>query len=82
MMEEEIKPQVISSMNFLYKNYNKLIKYQKEKLNCALSEKEFTKAKEKGYQKIQSEIVKKIKTLQLSQSVLEDLVQAHYDENK
>ena len=82
MMEEEIKPQVISSMNFLYKNYNKLIKYQKEKLNCALSAKEFTKAKEKGYQKIQSEIVKKIKTLQLSQSVLEDLVQDHYDENK
>ena len=32
MMEEEIKPQVISNMNFLYKNYTKLVKYQKEKL--------------------------------------------------
>ncbi len=82
VMEEEIKPQVISTMNFLFKNYSKLIKYQKEKLNCALNAKEFTRAKEKGYQKIQSEIVKKIKTLQLSQSVLEDLVQSHYDQNK
>jgi len=82
MMEEEIKPQVISTMSFLYKNYNKLIKYQREKLDCALNIKEFSKAKEKGYKKIQAEIAKKIDKLQLSQTVLEDLVQSHYDENK
>jgi len=82
MMEEEIKPQVTSSMNFLYKNYNKLIKYQKEKLHCDLNAKEFSKAKDKSYKKIQNEIAKKINSLQLSQTVLEDLVQSHYDESK
>ena len=82
MMEEEIKPQVISTMNFLFKNYNKLIKYQKEKLECILKSKEFSRSKDKGYKKIQEEIAKKINNLQLSQTVLEDLVQSHYDENK
>ena len=42
----------------------------------------FQDAKEKNYQKIQNNIVKKIKTLQLNSSVLEDLVQIHYQENK
>ena len=81
-MEEEIKPQVISTMNFLFKNYNKLIKYQREKLECVLKAKEFSRAKDKGYKKIQEEIAKKISDLQLSQPVLEELVQSHYDENK
>ena len=82
VMEAEIKPQVLSSMNFLYKNYTKIIKYQKEKLDCALNAKEFSRSKESGYQKIQEETVKKIKTLQLSQSIIEELTQAHYVENK
>tara|TARA_B110000003_G_scaffold130833_1_gene132969 strand:- start:521 stop:2407 length:1887 start_codon:yes stop_codon:yes gene_type:complete len=82
VMEAEIKPQVLSSMNFLYKNYTKIIKYQKEKLDCALNAKEFSRSKESGYQKVQEETVKKIKTLQLSQSIIEELTQAHYVENK
>ena len=40
-MEEEKKPQIISTIDYLSKNYSKLIKYQREKLNCALSGKEF-----------------------------------------
>ena len=39
-MEEEIRPQVISSIEFLVKNYAKLMKYQNEKLECALNAKE------------------------------------------
>ena len=81
-MEEEIKPRVILTINNLCKNYNKLIKLQKEKLNCALSAKEFTRAKERNYKKIQDHIIKKIQTLQLNSSVLEQLVQMHYEENK
>ena len=81
-MEEEIKPQVISTMNALCKNYSKLIKYQSEKLNYALSGKEFLRVKEKGYKKIQNTTIEKIKTLQLNPSVLEELVQSHYQENK
>ena len=81
-MEEEIKPRVISTINILYKNYSKLIKYQNEKLNCALNAKEFSRAKEIGYKKIQNKIIEKIKTLQLNMSVLEDWVSEHYKENK
>ena len=81
-MEEEIKPQVISTIDKLCKNYSKLIKYQREQLDCSLSEKKFTRAKETGFKKIKNEIVDSAKSLQLNQSVLEELVQGHYVENK
>ena len=81
-MEEEIKPRVISTIDILCKNYSKLIKYQNEKLNCALNAKEFTRAKEISYKKIQSELIETIQTLQLNPTVLEDLVQEHYKENR
>ena len=81
-MEEEIKPRVISTINILYKNYSKLIKYQNEKLNCALNATTFSRAKEIGYKKIQNKLIEKVKTLQLNMSVLEDWVSEHYKENK
>ena len=42
-MEEEIKPQVISTINYLCKNYIKLIKFQSDRLNLALNAKDFSK---------------------------------------
>ena len=81
-MEEEIKPLVIKTINLLCKNYGKLIKIQLDKLNCALNGQQFSNAREKNYQKLQSSLVGKIKTLQLNASVIEDLVQLHYQENK
>ena len=81
-MEEEIKPKVISTINVLCKNYSKLIKFQSEKLNCALEGKEFVRVKERNYKKLQAIIVKKVTTLQLNSSVLEELVQSHHQENK
>ena len=81
-MEEEIRPKIISTIETLAKNYNKLIKYQNDKLQCALNSKEFTKAKDGGYKKIKKELVEKIKSLQLNPSILEELVQIHYKENK
>ena len=81
-MEEEIKPQIISIISTLCKDYTKLIKSQNDKLNCALNAKEFSRAKEKNYQKKQNSIIKKMKTLQLNSSVLEDLLEIHYQENK
>merc|ERR1712070_523485 len=62
--------------------YTKLIKYQKEKLDCALNSSNFSPAKEKGYEKVVNDILENIKSLQLSPSVLEELVQKHYTENK
>ena len=35
-METEIKPKVLKTVNILTKEYAKLIKYQKEKLDCIL----------------------------------------------
>ena len=81
-METEIKPKVLKTVNLLTKEYRKLIKYQKDKLDCVLNSKTFSAAKEKGYEKVVNEILDNIKSLQLSPSVLEDLVQKHYIENK
>ena len=81
-METEIKPKVLQTVHNLTKDYNKLIKYQKEKLDCVLLAKKFSSSKEKNYQKIVEDILENIKSLQLSPSVLEELVQKHYVENK
>ncbi len=81
-MENEIKPKVLETINTLTKDYNKLIKYQKEKLECVLKSRDFSTAKEKSYNKIVNDILENIKSLQLSPSVLEELVQKHYFENK
>ncbi len=81
-MESEIKPKVLKTVNLLTKEYRKLIKYQKEKLDCVLNSETFSSSKEKGYEKIVSGILESIKSLQLSPSVLEELVQKHYIENK
>ena len=80
--ETEIKPKVLKTVHTLTKEYNKLIKYQKEKLDCVLSSQTFSSAKEKSYEKIVNDILENIKSLQLSPSVLEKLVQKHYVENK
>ena len=81
-MENEIKPKIFSLISILSKNYVKLIKYQKEKLDSVLSGVKFTPAKEKGYNKIISILVEKFKSLQLSASTVDDLVKMHYQENK
>ena len=81
-METEIKPKVLKTVVNLNKDYNKLIKYQREKLQCILNSTNFTSTKEKSYKKIVKEILNNIKSLQLSPSVLEELVQKHYVENK
>ena len=81
-MEEEIKPKILKTINILTKEYSKLGKYQIEKLNCILQVKEFSKSKEKNYFKICENILENIKSLQLSPSVLEELVQKHYEQNK
>ena len=80
--ESEIKPKVLETVSNLTKSYSKLVKHQNEKLNCILNSLKYSPAKEKNYQKLVSDILENIKTLQLSPSVLENLVQKHYLENK
>tara|TARA_A100001035_G_scaffold261402_1_gene240335 strand:- start:33 stop:1820 length:1788 start_codon:yes stop_codon:yes gene_type:complete len=81
-METEIKPKVLQTVHNLTKEYNKLIKYHKEKLECILNSTKFSPSKEKNLKKIVDGILENIKSLQLSPSVLEELVQKHYIENK
>jgi len=81
-MEEEIKPKIIQLITSLAKNYVKLKKYQIEKLNCILNAQELSVSKNKNLKKIQSILVEDFKNLQLSPSILEELVQSHYKENK
>ncbi len=81
-MEEEIKPKIIKILESLNKNYAKLKKYQKEKLDCLLAAKELSVSKNKNFKKIQSILVDNFKNLQLAPHVVEELVQSHYKENK
>tara|TARA_B100000575_G_scaffold86789_1_gene68655 strand:+ start:656 stop:2518 length:1863 start_codon:yes stop_codon:yes gene_type:complete len=81
-MEEEIKPKIINILDSLNKNYSKLQKYQKEKLDCLLASKELSVSKSKNFKKIQSVLVDNFKNLQLAPHVVEELVQSHYKENK
>jgi len=81
-MENEIKPKILKTMSDLKKDYNKLIKYQTEKLDAILNSKKYSISKKKNYKKIVNEIVKKINSLQLAPSELEKLMQSHYVENK
>ena len=81
-MEEEIKPKILNILESLNKNYLKLKKYQIEKLECLLSSKELSVSKNKNFKKIQEILVNNFKNLQLAPHVVEELVQAHYKENK
>ena len=69
----------MNTVNNLTKEYNKLIKYQREKLDCFKITTILTN-KEKSYEKIVNDILENIK-LYSYPSVLE-LVQKHYVENK
>jgi RNA polymerase primary sigma factor len=81
-MEEEIKPKIIKIIDNLTKDYIKLQKYQKEKLDCILASKDLSISKNKNFKKIQSTLVDNFKNLQLAPHIVEEIVQAHYKENK
>ena len=81
-MEEEIKPKITKIIENLAKYYTKLKKYQIEKLECILNGKELSTSKNKNFKKIQGILVEGFKNLQLGASVIEELVQSHYKENK
>ena len=81
-MEEEIRPKIIKIIDNLTKDYTKLQKYQREKLDCILASKELSISKNKNFKKIQSTLVDNFKNLQLAPHVVEEIVQAHYKENK
>ena len=70
-MEEEIKPKILNILDSLNKNYTKLQKYQREKLECILNSKDLSISKNKNFKKIQSVLVDNFKNLQLAPHVIE-----------
>ena len=60
-MEEEIRPKILNILNNLEKNYVKLQKYQREKLECILSSKDLSVSKNKNFKKIQQILVDNFK---------------------
>ena len=48
-MEEEIKPKILNILDSLNKNYTKLQKYQREKLECILNSKDLSISKYKNF---------------------------------
>ena len=50
-METEIKPKVLKTVNTLTKEYGKLTKYQKEKLDCILNSVSFSSCQRKRLSK-------------------------------
>tara|TARA_B100000123_G_scaffold189952_1_gene141765 strand:+ start:2374 stop:4239 length:1866 start_codon:yes stop_codon:yes gene_type:complete len=81
-MEEEIRPKVLNILTSLNKNYLKLQKYQKEKLECILAAKDLSISKNKNFKRIQSILIEDFKKLQLAPHIIDELVQSHYKENK
>ena len=79
---KEIKPKIVNIIDTLSKNYQKLQKYQREKLNCILASKDLSVSKNKNFKRIQSVLVENFKSLQLAPYIVEELVQSHYKENK
>ena len=59
-MELEIKPKVLETVSELCKDYNKLLKYQKEKLQCILNSTNFSSTKDKVVKKLFKKYLEKL----------------------
>ena len=81
-MEEEIRPKIISILELLIKIIQNLKNIKVSNLECLLKSKQLSISKNKNFKKIQSVLVDSFKNLQLAPHILEELVQAHYKENK
>ena len=67
-METEIKPKVLKTVTTLTNEYAKLLKYQKEKLDCVLNSQVFSTSKEKNYKKIVDDVLENIKDKSFSKT--------------
>jgi RNA polymerase primary sigma factor len=81
-LEIELKPKILEIFSSITKNYQKLISYQREKLDCVLKNQAFSDSKSKSYEKVKKEIMEELLKLQLNQVTQEDLVALNYAENK
>ena len=81
-LEIELKPKILETFKRITKNYNKLLAYQAESLDCILAGQKFSDSKKKNYEKIKKEIMDEMLGLQFNQVTQEELVTLNYNENK
>src|SRR6056300_577645 len=81
-LEIELKPRILETFKRITKNYNKLLAYQAESLDCILVGQKFSDSKKKNYEKIKKEIMDEMLGLQFNQVTQEELVTLNYNENK
>ena len=82
IMEEELKPEILQTFTKLSKNFKKLQKLQKNKIDFQEKSKEFPPKSEKQYQAEKLSIVELIKGLQINTNKIEELINELYLINK
>ncbi|RCL02761.1 MAG: RNA polymerase primary sigma factor [Candidatus Tokpelaia sp. JSC188] len=85
VMEEELRPQVMETLNFIAVTYAKLRKLQNQQVESGLtgSDKSSLSASQQyRYKELKGRLIKAVKSLSLNQNRIESLVEQLYDINK
>lgn len=84
-MENELRPQVMETLDFIADTYVKLRKLQDQHVESSLADHDegaLSPAQKKKYKQLKEDLVKAVKSLSLNQNRIESLVEQLYDINK
>lgn len=84
-MENELRPQVMETLDFIADTYVKLRKLQDQHVESSLADHDdgaLSPEQRKTYKKLKEDLVKSVKSLSLNQNRIEALVEQLYDINK
>ena len=84
-MENELRPQVMETLDFIADTYAKLRKLQDQHVESSLADHDegaLSPAQKKKYKQLKDDLVKAVKSLSLNQNRIEALVEQLYDINK
>ncbi|MHC5307817.1 RNA polymerase sigma factor RpoD [Bartonella sp. LJL80] len=84
-MENELRPQVMETLDFIADTYVKLRKLQDQHVESSLAAHDdgaLSPAQEKKYKQLKDDLIKSVKSLSLNQNRIEALVEQLYDINK
>lgn len=84
-MENELRPQVMETLDFIADTYVKLRKLQDQHVESSLADHDkgaLSPAQKKKYKQLKDDLVKSVKSLSLNQNRIESLVEQLYDINK
>lgn len=84
-MENELRPQVMDTLDFIAETYFKLRKLQDQQVESRLADNDknrLSAPQRKKYRQLQEELIKSVKSLSLNQNRIEALVEQLYSINK